>query len=478
VLNYLIIPFVVFCSILLTYVFMQDPQATANRLFAIFMANVLFQLGTSVVRLTTHNQGLALVTSMPLGITLALNQLLLVWLIMALFIPDRYAQTKTRWLIAAPYLVSIAALALDFIPGASLWLGPIHQNIDGTYSVRALKISIPLVAGLTISQIVPVIMLATIAVRNPDRRAPAIILAFGSIATTIMSSLPQAQAIPLLYALGAIPTYLAFAWATLRYQLFRPSNVALQAAIESIPDGILFLDQHQHIRYANTAARQLLWLNGNTGITSWDEVRSAAAFVESRQHTPAGESQIRLVRNTQEPMILEGEQVAISGDTMRMSVVTLRNITGDEQRQAELQKALGEVEARASEQTRLREEIEQQREAIRELGVPVLPVSTDTMVMPLVGVLDAVRLEQVQQQALRKLQESRARRLILDITGVPIVDSFVAQGLLRVVQAARLLGSDVTLVGIRPEVAQTIVGLGLSLEGMRTQSSLRDALSE
>lgn len=117
-----------------------------------------------------------------------------------------------------------------------------------------------------------------------------------------------------------------------------------------------------------------------------------------------------------------------------------------------------------------------QHDIIREMSVPVLPVSRETLVMPLVGALDSARLAQVQEQALGRLEATRARRLLLDITGVPVVDSQVAQGLISVVQAARLLGAEVSLVGIRPEVAQAIVGLGLNLGSIRTHSDLQSAL--
>lgn len=146
------------------------------------------------------------------------------------------------------------------------------------------------------------------------------------------------------------------------------------------------------------------------------------------------------------------------------------------ERTAELASAFSEAQRRSAEQADLLAEIEQQRAVIRELSVPVLPVSCMTLVMPLVGALDSSRLLQIQAQALNRLEETHARRLLLDITGVPVVDSQVAQGLLSVVQAARLLGAEVALVGIRPEVAQTIVGLGLDLSSVRAHSDLQGAL--
>ncbi len=138
--------------------------------------------------------------------------------------------------------------------------------------------------------------------------------------------------------------------------------------------------------------------------------------------------------------------------------------------------ALREVEARATAQALLLTENSQQARVIRELSVPVLAISDQTLVMPLIGALDTSRLLMLQEQALQTLEQMRVRHLILDITGVPVVDTQVAQGLLSVVQAARLLGVEVRLVGIRPEVAQTIVGLGLDLTRVRTYRDLRMAL--
>ncbi|HEU4329380.1 MAG TPA: STAS domain-containing protein [Roseiflexaceae bacterium] len=146
-------------------------------------------------------------------------------------------------------------------------------------------------------------------------------------------------------------------------------------------------------------------------------------------------------------------------------------------RTRELQAVLTEVESRANEQERLLTENEQQRMIIRELSVPVLPINDSTLIMPLIGALDTARLRDIQQQALEGIERYSARRLLLDITGVPVVDSQVAQGLMAVVQAAWLLGAEIMLVGIRPEVAQAIVGLGLSLDRVRTFSDLRAALA-
>ena len=183
---------------------------------------------------------------------------------------------------------------------------------------------------------------------------------------------------------------------------------------------------------------------------------------------------------------LDGELAVTSNDeigmlqqTFNRMAATVRQQTSDLElhyRQVtQARDALETAHRQAVEQLTI---IQQQQETIRELSVPVLPVSHDTLVMPLVGALDSTRLIQVQEQALERIAATRARRLLLDITGVPVVDSYVAQGLIRVVQAARLLGSDVTLIGIRPEVAQSIVGLGINLSSIRTCSDLQSALAQ
>jgi rsbT co-antagonist protein RsbR len=146
------------------------------------------------------------------------------------------------------------------------------------------------------------------------------------------------------------------------------------------------------------------------------------------------------------------------------------------ERTADLEIALAALEQRAAEAERLLDENTRQRSAIRALSVPVLPVDSRTLVMPLVGELDGPRLDDVQTQALEAVERFGARRLLLDITGVPLVDSYVAQGLLRTLTAARLLGAEVVLVGVRPEVAQAIVGLGLDLSNFPACSDLQSAL--
>jgi rsbT co-antagonist protein RsbR len=147
------------------------------------------------------------------------------------------------------------------------------------------------------------------------------------------------------------------------------------------------------------------------------------------------------------------------------------------ERTASLQRALDELEARSAEQARLLAETEQQRRAIRALSLPILPLNRTTLAAPLVGDFDAQRLAELQQLALEAIQRSGAKALVLDITGIPAVDNEVALGILRIAQAARLMGARIVLAGIRPEVAQAIVSLGMDLAGLQTAATLQDGIA-
>ncbi|MDW8214522.1 MAG: STAS domain-containing protein, partial [Roseiflexaceae bacterium] len=107
--------------------------------------------------------------------------------------------------------------------------------------------------------------------------------------------------------------------------------------------------------------------------------------------------------------------------------------------------------------------IEEQREVIRAMSVPLLPLTSTSAVVPLVGAIDSARLAVLSDRVLRSVADKRFQRVLFDITGVPLVDDEVAHGLLKIVRALRLLGADAALVGIRPEVAQALASLGDAL---------------
>ncbi|HEU4327168.1 MAG TPA: STAS domain-containing protein [Roseiflexaceae bacterium] len=132
----------------------------------------------------------------------------------------------------------------------------------------------------------------------------------------------------------------------------------------------------------------------------------------------------------------------------------------------------------ALQQSKHQEElIQAQAAALAELSTPLIPINDKVMVMPLIGAIDSRRAQQVIETLLEGISTNRASVVILDITGVPMVDTQVANALLRAAQSVKLLGAEVVLTGIRPEVAQTLVGLGADLGTIITRSSLQNGIA-
>jgi rsbT co-antagonist protein RsbR len=126
---------------------------------------------------------------------------------------------------------------------------------------------------------------------------------------------------------------------------------------------------------------------------------------------------------------------------------------------------------------RSREEvIRRQQDELIELSTPVVKLWQGVVAVPLIGTLDSARTQVVMENLLERIVETDSAIAIIDITGVPTVDTLVAQHLLKTVTAARLMGADCIISGIRPQIAQTIVHLGLDLSEVVTKSSLADAV--
>jgi len=122
--------------------------------------------------------------------------------------------------------------------------------------------------------------------------------------------------------------------------------------------------------------------------------------------------------------------------------------------------------------------IREQQEAIRELSTPVLQVRERLLILPIIGVIDPQRARQLTEQLLRGIRTNRAKVVVLDITGVPYIDSAVANHLVQTVEAARLLGAIVIVTGLSPEIAQTLVNIGVDLGKMNTVGDLQGGIEE
>jgi rsbT co-antagonist protein RsbR len=119
--------------------------------------------------------------------------------------------------------------------------------------------------------------------------------------------------------------------------------------------------------------------------------------------------------------------------------------------------------------------VARQQQELLELSTPVIRLWKGVLALPLVGTLDSMRAQVVMENILQMIVDTGATIAIIDITGVPLVDTLVAQHLMKTVAAARLMGADCIISGIRPQIAQTIVHLGVDLQNVTTKATLADA---
>lgn len=135
-----------------------------------------------------------------------------------------------------------------------------------------------------------------------------------------------------------------------------------------------------------------------------------------------------------------------------------------------------EVQQRTAELQSALTELQQSAITLRELQTPLVPIAAGVLVLPVVGAFDRARATRFVSDLLAGIEERRAHTVLLDVTGLPVLDTLAAQTLIEAAQAARLLGATLVLVGISPSVANTIVGLGVDLRGLRIERDLQSAI--
>ncbi|MEG6520357.1 response regulator [Desulfotomaculum sp. 1211_IL3151] len=146
------------------------------------------------------------------------------------------------------------------------------------------------------------------------------------------------------------------------------------------------------------------------------------------------------------------------------------------ERTAELESLNQALREEMSERIRVQEIISRQAQEILEVATPVLSIWEGIVAVPLIGTLDSMRTQQLMEQLLQKIVDTGSSVALIDVTGVPAIDSQTARHLIETISAVRLLGAEVVLTGIRPAIARTLVQLGINLSNVKTCSSLSAGL--
>jgi anti-anti-sigma regulatory factor len=273
-----------------------------------------------------------------------------------------------------------------------------------------------------------------------------------------------------------------------------------RALLEHLPDGVVACDAHGNLMLFNQTSRD--WhgmdamklpppewgrhydLFGADGVTPLateeipllrafrgEHVRDVMMAVSAKGQAP------RFVAAAGAPILdAGGRQI---GAVAIMHDVTAQRAAEEARRasEAELREERERAEQALRQTIRHEELIRAQSLALAELSTPLIPIRDDIVVMPLIGVLDSQRVQQVMSTLLSGISERRARVAILDVTGVSGVDAQVVEGLLGVARAAALLGSQVVLTGIGPKVAQSLVSIDAALDRLVTRGTLQSGIA-
>ncbi len=248
-----------------------------------------------------------------------------------------------------------------------------------------------------------------------------------------------------------------------------------QAFAEAAPDAILLSDPDQAISYANPACYELFGYNAAT-----HEILSLS-FTELVHQDNLDKMQDKVTTALEADGYHRGNMTLVhrNGQTFLADVITflVRDDEGVPTAHARIVRDITAEQQAQQEQVHLRENlITTQQRLIEELSTPIIPLTDDILILPLVGSIDNRRAQQIIQALLKGIENQRAQIVIVDITGVPKVDSGVANYLMQAAQAVRLLGAEAVLVGITPQVAQVFISLDVDLGGIVTRSDLQSGI--
>ncbi len=472
-----------------TYILFQDTRSWANRLFAACM--FIYSWGTllGLLRLMAPPQEVAAVLVMLGAIVVYVWNATFVGLsVLAIFYPHwmRAYRTWSIYLPIAIALVETVAIVISFLLLPDR--GAIVAHIPGTdiYHVSPSNFAVrqATVIGSAFWALLSFGLLINVAIRRRRDRVPALLLA-GAILLTPLLGLLSIRVLEgslkiLVPTLSSGLLAVAFGYVIVRYRLFSAQEVTTDLILNLLHDGILVLRHDGVVVDCNPAAIRLLNLSREQilGRNVTEVVNRAAA------REPVWEELFRALQKNQEAEAQRGEktvagEVTPIRDPQGMThgyVCILRDLTDlrrnereVERRNAELQQALRELENTTRDQGEL-------LETIRMLSAPAVPVIQGIVVMPLSGQIDSDRARRIMDNLLSGIHDYDARVAIMDITGVPVVDSIVAGHLIQAARAASLMGCHPLLVGIRPEIAQVIVELGIDMEGLTTFSDLQSGV--
>ncbi len=476
-----------------TIVAVQAWEYRPARLFVFFMAAIATLNILSFVQAEATSLAMATVAAVSSGLVLVVVEILLLWLLSALFVPQWWTGTRPIIWISFPYLIAGIALGVDTIAQTRLFVDGMLL-INGVYLLNIVHPGGTLFNNLfLVSWFVHLGILLVAFVRIPQAR-----IVIGLLALTMASALIINRVVAQFDVLREIGNFvsislllLALAYMVMRIRFVLVTRVARDLALQSMQEAVVVLDQNGTGVYANGQAEQLGLGTQRTLTMALTEVGLDTSIADLRDSKRAGwhtdgdwSDQPPDARMTSALLTLNQRRIAltltpvIDARQRTQGVLVMgRDMTEIEEYTTRLQEEQCHLVAAIAQLKAEQQERAQLAETVRTLSLPLIPILRGVLVLPLIGAFDSERSADFMPTLLAGIERERARLVFIDLTGIPPLDTLAAEGLLRGVQAATLLGAHCVLIGIRPDMAQALVALDIPLTGFKTAATLAQALS-
>lgn len=393
-----------------------------------------------------------------------------------MFVPEWWQGRRPIIWIMIPYGLALLALAVDLVGRFGLLVGGVQFSTTGFAPEPAIPGGVILLAVWLVGLLVVVVTLIIGFIRQPRYRLPIGLLMAALLVGLVISRLAVLTNFDetATGALIGLPLRLALAFLALRTSLLAPNQAGLALADASLTNTITVINREGLITYSNPAAERIGLTVGHLvdeplgalGVSGQD----ARAVSDATGVVPT------VLRAEDQIIELSANPIYDTRGRLRGTLLMGQNVTELAERNRMLEHERAELRAALERLEREQQERQLLAGTVRQLSLPLIPVREGVLALPLIGDFDEQRTRAFAEVLLKGIEHQRARTVLLDLTGITLLDAQGAAMLLRGVRAARLLGASCMLVGVRPETAQTLVAMGVETSELASAPTLQQAI--
>jgi rsbT co-antagonist protein RsbR len=460
---------------LATFVLVRAWRYRPTRLYAYLTTSNIIVIASTLVRDVAPDPAAAYPALAILVIGVSFYITFLMQLLSALFVPQWWEGRRPIIWISLPYFIITALISTDLVLQLGIFTD--GARFDDLYRLNyVMPAALGLIMLSFVGQIVSlgILAVAFFTPRHRSARGPIILLALATLfAISLGFTAGQTFGIVarIITLVQTLPVFAVLAYLILGTRLFTPTRAALDMALQSLSEAVAVIDQEGLVTFANPSV-------GALGI-QYNQPLSAQLAVEQRvaiEQLIQGEGgELRLIYDERQFDV----SIAPVHDERGVrlgSLLLARDITERAERDSQLEAERARLAATVAQLEQSQRERAGLSAAIRALSLPLIPVLPGVLILPLVGDFSAERISEFIGVLLEGIERRHAHTVLIDLTGLPLLDMTGAQGLLSGISAAALLGARCILVGVRPEVAEALVALGLPLNELATAATLEQAV--